>query len=59
MPKSPELRKFGEVHAPIEDTDTPLGIKVLVVLLLMGAAIIVIAAIITAEQIGMLEMLPN
>jgi len=57
MPKSPELRKFGEVHAPVEDTDTPLGIKVLVVGLLMGAAGLVIATIVAAEQIGMLEML--
>lgn len=53
----PDGRKFGDINAPIEDTDTPLGIKVLVVALLMSASGMVLAMILAADRIGLLELM--
>lgn len=53
----PDGREFGDINAPIEDTDTPLGIKVLVVALLMSASGMVLAMILAAERIGLLDMI--
>ncbi len=52
----PDGRELGDINAPIEDTDTPLGIKVLVVALLMSSSGLLLAMILVAERLGLLDM---
>ncbi len=51
-------RKYesGDVHAPVEDVEVPLGLKVLVILMLLVLAGAVVTLVLTANQLGLLSL---
>ncbi len=49
--------KPGDVHAPVEDTNVPLGLKVLVIVMFMLLVIAAVALGVTLNQIGLLRLI--
>lgn len=44
--------EVGDVHAPVEDTDVPLGLKVLVLILLIAVLVIAASVVVALEGAG-------
>jgi hypothetical protein len=47
--------EVGDVHAPVEDVEVPLSLKVLVILMLSVLGALAIALVLAAEAMGLLR----
>jgi hypothetical protein len=47
-----DKKKVGDVHAPVEDVEVPLGLKLLVLIMVLVLSGLITLAVLWANQLG-------